>query len=59
MRGFKILFVSLRLGKRGQLFLQTEPTEARGRSRKSGAVVRVLKLLHDLKRKKYVPGQTR
>jgi hypothetical protein len=52
VRGFKILFVSLRLGKRGQLFLQTEPTETRERSQRSRAVVRVLKLLHDLKRKK-------
>jgi len=59
MSGFEILFVSLRLGKRGQLFLQTKPTETRERSRKSGAVVRVLKPLHDLKRKKCVPGQTR
>jgi hypothetical protein len=59
MRGVKILFVSLRLGKRGQLFLQTEQTEARERSRKLGVVVRGLKHLHDLKRKKCFPGQTR
>jgi hypothetical protein len=59
MRGVKILFVSLRLGKRGRLFLQTEQTEARGRFRKWGVVVRGLKLLHDLKRKKCVLGQTR